>query len=64
MAVTLRTVILPDGRKAIEYETEHIGGSETQVTYEYKTPWLKRAINVWPFKRDYWGRVEGLTFLD
>ena len=68
MAVTIRQVILPNGKKASEYETLHIGSSETTSTYEYKTvhaigrfSWERQVAG--RFARDCDGRIRGLTFL-
>ena len=61
MSKTIRKVILPDGRKAKEIEYHFIGGSETQLGYAYKR--FGFTVNKNKFKREYWGRIEGLRFI-
>lgn len=50
-------VRLPDGRECWEKETEHFGGSETTVSYQYNEA-------VGDLDRDYWGRIVGIKVWD
>jgi hypothetical protein len=53
--VIIRNVTLPNGKKCKEIETTHVGGSETQVSYEYKRFGFR--LNKLKFNLDYWGRI-------
>lgn len=62
MEVTIRTVRLPNGKKAVEHEQKYYGGSETQVTYDYYRHGL--LVNKNKFRLDYWGRIENIEIID
>jgi hypothetical protein len=59
---TIRIVSLPDRRHVVELQTDHYGGSEIQSTYAYFRQGEEvHANELALFKRDYWGRIEGVS---
>lgn len=59
-----RLVELPDGKLAEEVREEHIGGSETQLTYEYYNVGASRGlIDKSQYDLDYWGDIKGIKML-
>ena len=65
MSTILRHVELPTGERAIEVEYEMVGGSETQLSYDYILGEQLDGVKLRRecFKRDYWGRIEGIVTL-
>ncbi len=53
-----RKVKLSDGTRLLEIETVHVGGFETQSTYEYKRPGLGTTFSKKGYKLGYWGNIE------
>jgi len=62
MTGTRRAVILPNGKRADEIEITYQGNCETQASFRYTT-FLGFPIDKKSFETDYWGRIEGLTFI-
>lgn len=60
--VTKRHVLFMDGTEAYEYETEYVGASETQYSFEY-TDLDNNLLDVTPYQQNYWGQVEGRAIL-
>ena len=53
-----RRVVLPDGLEAWECKTVYVGGSETQLVYEYASEeYGEFDIDLSRYRLDYWGKV-------
>ncbi len=57
-AKTTRLMKLPDGRFATEVMEEHIGGSETHLTYDYYNVDGGQLIDKRLYRLEYWGAIE------
>lgn len=57
-SAAIRRVTLPNGIEAIEVEHKEVGGSETQLWYEYFDPIDETKMVVLDFDLGYWGEVK------
>lgn len=65
--MNIRHVQFPCGRRGLEVESQHIGGSEITFSYAYfynGSTYHNVALNAGiKLKHDYYGRIEGLVVL-